>query len=146
VNAAAPANSSDALKLGAAALVALFALEIVWHAWLAPADGARFWPTLLLAVAPLLPGLWICFGNLRRGVLVGGIVGLFYFSHGVALLLDPAAPRVAAAIEVALTLLVIGASGWDARKYKRGKMPDASRPDASRPDESRRDSTGTEQS
>jgi hypothetical protein len=29
---------------------------------------------LALAVVPLLPGLWICLRNLRRGVLIGGIV------------------------------------------------------------------------
>jgi len=126
-----PVPATGALRLGAAALLALFALEIVWHAALDPAAGTRFWPSLCLAGAPLVPGLAFCArGNLRRGVLVGGIVGLFYFAHGVALLFDPAAPRAAAAAEVVLTLLVIGASGWDARKYKRRNMSDSGRPDS----------------
>jgi len=126
-----PAKASGALRLGMAALLALVVLQIVWHTALAPAAGSRFWPTLSLAVAPLLPGVWICRHDVRRGVLVGGIVGLFYFAHGVALLLDPAAPRTAAAAEVLLTLVVIGTSGWDARAYRRRKMPDtAASPDA----------------
>lgn len=140
MNAAAAGGLSAALRLGAAALIALFALEILWHVWLAPADGARFWPTVCLAAVPLLPGLWICCRNVRRGVLVGGIVGLFYFAHGVALLFDASAPRAAAAAEVVLTLLVIGASGWDARKYKRRNMSDSSRPDPGRSDPGRPDS------
>ena len=108
-----------ALSLGAGALLALLILQIVWHGWWMPAPSTRFWPTLAIATLPLLPGLWTCRSNLRRGVLIGGIVGLFYFCHGVSVAYGDAAARVPALIEIALTLLVIGASGWDARKYKR---------------------------
>lgn len=69
--------------------------------------------------AAAVAGLWTCRRNLRRGVLIGGIVGLFYFCHGVSVAWDDAPARIPALIEIALTLLVIGASGWDARKYKR---------------------------
>jgi len=109
----------SALRLGASSLLALLILQIVWHGWWMPAAPARFWPTLAIATLPLLPGLWTCRSNLRRGVLIGGIVALFYFCHGVSVAYDDAAARVAALMEIALTLLVIGASGFDARNYKR---------------------------
>jgi len=109
----------NTLRLGASALLALLILQIVWHAGWMPAPSTRFWPTLAIATLPLLPGLWTCRNNLRRGVLIGGIVSLFYFCHGVSAAYGDAAARVPALIEIALTLLVIGASGFDARKYKR---------------------------
>jgi uncharacterized membrane protein len=110
---------TGALHAGATALAALLVLQIFWHGWWLPPASAQRWPTLVLATVALLPGLWICRRNLRRGVLIGGIVCLFYFCHGVsAVYVDPAA-RWLALLEVALTLIVIGALGWDARHYKR---------------------------
>lgn len=108
-----------ALYIGAGALVALLALQILWHAWLLPPPRAQLVPTLVLAIAPLLPGLWTCLDNLRRGVLIGGIVSLFYFCHGVSAAYGDAQALGLAVIEIALTLAVIAASGWDARHYKR---------------------------
>lgn len=110
---------SDALHWGAAALATLLALQIVWHGWWLPSAAAGFWPALALAALPLVPGLWVARTDLRRGVLIGGIVCLFYFCHGVSTLYSDAPARIPAALEIALTLLVIGASGWDARHYKR---------------------------
>ena len=112
-------QSAVALRMGAIALVALLMLQIFWHAWLEPPPAQHFWPTLALAVAPLLPGLWTIPRNLRRGVLIGAIVCLFYFCHAIAVLHDGGGARWPAAIELALTLGAIGASGWDARKFKR---------------------------
>ncbi|MEP6940121.1 MAG: DUF2069 domain-containing protein [Rudaea sp.] len=107
------------LRSGRTAALALLILEICWHAWLAPARANLFWPSLALAVLPLLPGVWIARANLRRGVLVCGIVCMFYFAHGVAELWSAAIPRALPALEIALSLVVIAALGWDARKYKR---------------------------
>ena len=108
-------GSPRALRLGAIALLGQLVLQLLWNAWLAPATRAA----LALSVLPLLPGLWIGLGNLRRGVLVGGIVSLFYFCHGVANLWSDPGSRLPSAAEVALSLAVIAASWWDARGYKR---------------------------
>jgi len=118
------------LRMGFIAGLALAGLEIVWHAWLAPGRANLYWPSLALAVFPLLPGLWIARTSLRRGVLVCGIVGLFYFAHGISELWSGPAPSMLPALEVALTLVVIGSLGWDARKYKRPKKPDGASPAA----------------
>ena len=109
----------SALRFGIGALAALLLLQIAWHGWWMPPLPARYWPTLAFATLPLLPGLWTALGNLRRGVLIGGIVSLFYFCHGVGTFYGDPAPRLPAAAEIALSLLVIGASGWDARAYRR---------------------------
>jgi len=113
------AHRFDALHWGALALGALLVLQVLWHAWWLPPAPRQFWPTLALAVLPLLPSLWTGRRDLRRGVLIGGIVCLFYFCHGISALYSDAAARIPAALEIALTLLVIGASGWNARHYKR---------------------------
>jgi uncharacterized membrane protein len=112
-------GSPQALRAGAAALVALLVLELFWHAWLAPTSRA----SLALAVLPLLPALWLSIRRLRRGVLIGGIVCLFYFCHGIASLWNEPALRVAAALEVALSIAVIAALYWDARGYRRRTGP-----------------------
>lgn len=108
-------ESVAALRVGAAALLAQLALQLFWHAWLVPQSRAA----LALGVLPLLPALWIRLRNLRRGVLIGGIVSLFYFAHGVAELWGSPSIRIVAAGETLLSLIVIGASYWDARGYRR---------------------------
>lgn len=115
-----------ALRIGGIALVALALLQIVWHVWLAPPAATQLWPTLALAMGPLLPGLWVCGQNLRRGVLIGGIVSLFYFSHGISAAWAEADLRALASAEIALSLIVIAALGWDARQYRR-KVKDGPR-------------------
>jgi len=112
------------LRSARLAALALLLLEIYWHAWLAPARANLFWPSLALAVAPLLPGLWVARTNLRRGVLICGIVCMFYFAHGVAELWSATTPRALPAAEIVLSLLVIAALGWDARAYKRAPRHD----------------------
>lgn len=107
--------SSIALRIGASAALTQLALQLLWHGWILPDSRAA----LAIATLPLLPGLWTSLHNLRRGVLVGGIVSLFYFCHGVAGLWSVAAERLLAACETALSVIVIGASYWDARGYRR---------------------------
>ena len=107
------------MHVGCAALVALALLQILWYGWLTPRTGTSAWPLVALTVVPLLPGLWICRHNLRRGVLIGGIVGLFYFCHGVVIAWGVADQRVQGLTEIVLSLIVIGTLGWDARDYRR---------------------------
>jgi uncharacterized membrane protein len=108
-------GSPVALRLGAGAVLGQLALQLLWHAWLLPGTRAA----LALAVLPLLPPLWIALRRLRRGVLVGGIVSLFYFCHGVANLWTDPASRWLSALEIVLSLVIIGSSYWDARGYRR---------------------------
>lgn len=112
---------SSALRTAVAALIALLALQPVWHAWLAPPKPGLLAPTLILAMTPLLLSLWIAAKSLRRGVLIGGIVCLFYFSHGIAELWSGIPPSWPAFAEVALALIVVFALGWEVRSNKRAR-------------------------
>lgn len=104
-----------ALRTGVAALIAQLMLQFVWHEWLAPRPPAA----LALALLPLLIPFWVCRRNLRRGVLVGAIVSLFYFCHGVAELCSGTGLHAAAALEVLLCLIVVAGTAWDARDHRR---------------------------
>lgn len=110
---------SSALRTAVAALGAMLALQLVWHAWLAPPKAGLLVPTLILAASPLVLSLWIAVRSLRRGVLIGGMACLFYFSHGVSELWSGVPPRWPAALEVALALVVVFALGWEVRASKR---------------------------
>jgi uncharacterized membrane protein len=107
------------LRIGFVALIALTLLEVAWHAWLVPADSMR--ATLLITALPAAFCVVLCSRNMRRGVLVGGMLSLGYFSHGVASAYSEPAARWLAFGELALALVIIAASGWDARGYRRKK-------------------------
>jgi len=113
-------SHSRALRIGLAALAALALLQLVWH-WPGTAAGKDAWLLLAVTVVPLLPGLWVSARNLRRGVLIGGIVCLLYFCHAVVTAWSEPDARLAAFSELALTVAVIAALGWDARHYRRNK-------------------------
>jgi uncharacterized membrane protein len=106
---------SIALRVGAAAALAQLVLQLLWHGWILADSRAA----LAISTLPLLPGLWISLHNLRRGVLVSGIVSLFYFCHGVAGLWATTGARLLSIAEVMFSVAVIGASYWDARGYRR---------------------------
>ncbi len=110
------------LRIGFIALIALTLLEVVWHAWLLPANSIG--GTLLITALPAAFCVLLCSRNLRRGVLVGGMLSLLYFAHGVSSAYSEPDARVLALIELALALIVIGALGWDSRGYRRKKPSD----------------------
>ena len=107
------------LRIGFAALVALTLLEVAWHAWIVPGDDVR--AMLLVTALPAAFCVWLCSRNLRRGVLVGGMLCLAYFAHGVASAYSEPVARWPAALEIFLSLVVVIVLGWDARDYRRNK-------------------------
>lgn len=109
---------TNALQGGLAALLALMLLQLVWH-W--PGTTARLdaWLMTALTTLPLLASAWICRRNLRRGVLIGGILCLAYFCHGIVVAWAEPAQRAFGLVEVGLSVIVIFALGWDARHFKR---------------------------
>jgi uncharacterized membrane protein len=109
------------LRVGLLALIALTLLEIAWHAWLVPAESLR--ATLVITALPAAFCVLLCGRNLRRGVLVGGMLSLLYFAHGVSSAYSEPEARLPAFGEIVLALSIIGAAGWDARGYRRKKPP-----------------------
>ena len=96
----------------------LLALQILWHALLAPPAPALMASTLVLCLVPLLLPL-LALRNPRRGLLWVAIVCLFYFSHGVAEAWSHPHLRLLAGAEIVLSLMVILAAGFDGRSRKK---------------------------
>jgi uncharacterized membrane protein len=109
----------SAQRVGGLALLGLIVLQIIWHAWLVPPERAPLMLVLGIALLPLLPAILVYPRNPRRGLLLAGIVCLFYFSHGVAEAYSAPAERWLALAEVMLSTAIIGVLGWQSRGYKR---------------------------
>ena len=105
-------------KLGLAAWAALVALQGIWHGWLLPPQSVPMMLVLAIAVIPLLLPV-AALRNPRRALLWVGILALFYFCHGVAEAWSSPVERTLALVEIALTLLLIGALGAGVRRPRR---------------------------
>lgn len=97
-------------RLGLLAWTALLVLQLLWHAWLFPAQVVPVWLVLAITVIPLLLPL-LAVGDVRRALLWVGILSLFYFCHGVAEAWTSPNQRWLALAEIVLTLLLIGTLG-----------------------------------
>lgn len=97
-------------RLGAAAWAALFALQMVWHAWLFPPGRLPLWLVLAVALLPLLLPL-LALPRLRRALLWVGTLALFYFCHGVTESWSAPDQRWLGLLEIAFSLVIIGALG-----------------------------------
>jgi uncharacterized membrane protein len=117
MNALATARISASERIGWLAWAALLALQLAWYAWLAPPRTLPQGWVLILAVVPLLLPL-LALRRPRRALLWVGILGLFYFCHGVAEAWSAPAERGLAWLEIALSLLLIGSLGAGARKRR----------------------------
>jgi uncharacterized membrane protein len=73
---------------------------------------------LAITVVPLLLPI-AALRKPRRALLWVGILALFYFCHGVAEAWSSSVERALAIVEIALTLLLIGALGAGVRRPRR---------------------------
>ena len=117
-----------AMKLRASRIVlalALGPLVLLFTAWF---RGDSRYPGALAVFA--LPPLLLLVGVLRgsaRAAFWSGVLGLFWFCHGVMLAWERAGERGYALAEIALALAIIVAASWPglrARFGGRGKSPD----------------------
>ncbi|KAB2900900.1 MAG: DUF2069 domain-containing protein [Dokdonella sp.] len=109
----------SAQRVALGAWFALIALQPAWYLWLAPPATGQAWFALALTLPPLLLPLTALRRSTGRALLWAGIVALFYFCHGVVAAWAVAAARMPALIEVALSLVLIGAIGARTRALKR---------------------------
>lgn len=105
--------------LGVLAWAGLVLLHLLWHGWLAPPQSGSVLLALGLTVGPLLLPLIALRRSLGRALLWTGILGLFYFCHGVVAAWGEPRVRLLALIEIGLCLLLVAALGWGARGFKR---------------------------
>lgn len=108
-----------ARALGAAAIVLLLVLAVIWHLWWLPPVRVPVWFAVLLHVLPLLPALLLLLRGHRAAIFVGALGALIMFSHGVMEAWASSVARLPALIEVCLALGVIIASSWNGFKSRR---------------------------
>jgi uncharacterized membrane protein len=62
-----------------------------------------------------------------RGLLVGALVALLYFSHGVMEAFANPAERLPAVLEIMLSLVVVACAGWPSWQRARAKRRERDR-------------------
>ncbi|MCE5231684.1 MAG: DUF2069 domain-containing protein [Mizugakiibacter sp.] len=110
----------NARRTGFVAWGLLAALQVLWHALLAPPAHASVAAALIFALLPLALPL-LAWRRPARALLWAGIVCLFYFSHGVAEAWSAptATVRALALAETTLAALLVLALGAGARKRRK---------------------------
>ena len=93
-------------RLPALSLIAQGLLQLLWHGLWHPTPGLSTGLVLAAALLPLCALLPAALHSMRRVLLVGGIVSLLYFSHGVMEAWSNPEVRVLALLEI---LFAIGA-------------------------------------
>jgi len=115
---------SRASKLAAAAIVALLALQWLWHAWLAPPQPPA-WAVALFFSLPILPAAVLLLIGHRRAGFWGSLAALLYFSHGVMVAWsDPDVTGLAMA-QILLSAVLVIAASWDGVRGRFAKRRDA---------------------
>jgi uncharacterized membrane protein len=104
-----------------AGVMALFALQWLWHGALFPPAGeAWYWLALVFSLPPglLALALWLRRASARYW---SGVFALLYFCHGITEAWTVEAARSLALAEVALSVAIILAANWVglAARFKR---------------------------
>lgn len=108
-------NAQIAQRIGFVAWAALALLQVLWHAWLLPPATMPIPVALVIALLPLaIPLLY--WRAPRKALLLAGMIGLFYFCHGVAEAWAAPRERVLALIEVALVVVLVVSQARKPRK------------------------------
>ncbi len=110
-------NARLAERIGFAAWGLLALLQVVWHAWLVPPQTMPVAAALAIALLPLAIPL-VYWRRPQRALLLAGMIGLFYFCHGVAEAWAVPRERALACVEILLAVMLILSS---ARKPRRRK-------------------------
>ena len=117
---------SQSTRATFAAVMALFALQWLWHGALFPASAtAWYWLAIVfsLPLAMLALALWQRRASAR---FWSGVIALLYFCHGVTEAWTLESARSLGLAEAGLSVTIILASNWDglaARFTRRGPAP-----------------------
>ncbi|PIV33596.1 MAG: DUF2069 domain-containing protein [Lysobacterales bacterium CG02_land_8_20_14_3_00_62_12] len=93
-------------------LILLALLQGVWYGLLAPASNLTASAAIALALLPFALPLLGATRDPRTGLLLGALVALLYFCHGVMEAWANPAVRLLALTEIALSLWIIALAGW----------------------------------
>ncbi len=114
---------SAASRLAAAAILALFALQLAWHGWLSPPAKADPWPVAIFFALPILPALVLVLLRHRRAGYWGALAALLYFSHGVMAAWSTPGELWLGLLQAALSAVLVVAASWDGMRARFGKRP-----------------------
>ncbi len=114
---------STASRIAAAAIVALFALQLAWHGWLLPPTQADPWPLAIFFTLPILPALLLVLLRHRRAGYWGALAALLYFSHGVMVAWSSPGELWLGLLQAALSALLVVAASWDGMQARFNKRP-----------------------
>ncbi|HET6631345.1 MAG TPA: DUF2069 domain-containing protein [Rhodanobacteraceae bacterium] len=112
-----PTRMRNARRVGFAAWSALLVLQFAWHWWLWPSPFLPPGLALAIVVVPLLLPL-LALRRPQRALLWAGMVALLYFCQGVSQAWLAPEQRLLAFVEIALSVVLIGACGVRAPKQK----------------------------
>ena len=99
--------------------LSLFALSVLFSLWFHDSK-LRVAAMVFFTLPPLLLLVGVLRGN-AKAVFWAGVLGLFWFSHGVMEAWTLIAERAYALIEVALAVAIIMASSWPGVSARFGK-------------------------
>lgn len=111
----------SARNLAEAAVLALAALIVAWHGWLAPPVRIPAAIAIALHLAPVMPALWLVARRDRRAAFFGALGALLLFSHGVAEAWASPATRHLAWTEISLSLAIVAGASWDGLRARFAK-------------------------
>jgi uncharacterized membrane protein len=99
--------------------LSLFALSVLFSLWFHDSK-LRIAAIVFFTVPPLLLLVGVLRGN-AKAVFWAGVLGLFWFSHGVMEAYTLVAERAYALAEVALAIAIVMASSWPGVSARFGK-------------------------
>ena len=102
-------SSRGAALLG---IVALLALQLLWHGVLLPPRDLSPWIYAVSLCLPLLPAILLALRGQRAAAFAGALAALLYFCHGVMEAMSAPAERSLALAEIVLSIWVILAYSW----------------------------------
>jgi uncharacterized membrane protein len=102
-------------------LCALAALQVIWYGWWVPVTGISKPAAISLALVWFALPLLAARRDTESGLLVGALVSLLFFSHGVMEVWANQAARLPALIEIALSLGIVTCAGWPSWQQARAR-------------------------
>ena len=100
-------------QFAALGILALLALQWLWHAWLLPPERITPWLLALLLSLPIVPAAVLALLRNRQAGFWGGVAALFYFCHGISESWAIADAWPLGLAEAALSVWIIVAGSWE---------------------------------
>ena len=99
-------------RIAVIALCALAALQVAWYGWWSPPTEISKSAAISFALVWFALPLLAARVDAGRALLVGALLALLYFSHGVMQAWASVSDRMPALIEIFLSSVIVVCAGW----------------------------------